>query len=239
VVVVGSSVALFVRAIRVSRDESPYPALIAASYPDLEVINSSRGSFDIEDAVRDFVPTVMVHDPDLVIMHLGINDCAPRLLPRRVWRFLYAYSSDVLLEGFRSVAVQVGRRVDAAARAPFARLLNRPWVRPARFLALLDAWLELVQKETSASVILVGIGRPTARVEHALPGISGNVEHYNAILQRATRGQEAWVRFVDVAAWMEGEELERLQPDGIHLSAAGHRRLAESIAKMLPAVPEH
>ena len=229
IVVLGSSVALAVRPPRDDRESAPFAALLARRLPHVRVVNASRGSLDIADAVRDFAPLVWAHDPDVVIVQLGINECPPRFLPRSLWRAVYAHPSDALLTGARRRLVMAGRLLDRAARATAARRFNRPWFSPARFERLLDAWLDLAAKELRGAVMLLGIMPPSARVEAALPSTIANARRFNEILAAAAARRPETVTFVVWAEWSSAADLDRVRPDGIHLSAEGHQRLADVV----------
>lgn len=223
--VVGSSVSLLVRPPRDGHAAGPYATLLRETLGiGWRVENLSRTSFDIQDAVETFRTRIVPLDPDVIILHLGINEASTRFLSRRLWRFANGGPDD------RERAPGLARRsvllADRIFRRPWTRAFRSGWFSPERFDVLLGQLLLQIEKETHAHVIVVGIGKPTERVERTLAGTSARAAAVDEILAAAA-GRSDRITFIPTA-WV-AEDLDALQPDGIHLSAQGHARLADQL----------
>jgi GDSL-like lipase/acylhydrolase family protein len=149
---------------------------------------------------------------DAVAIQVGIVDCSPRPFPRRLQKLLD------LVPGLRP---RINRRLPL-----LLRFRARPWVSEADFERLLDT----ISAETlryCGRVLLIEVIPPGPGLVGKLGSFEGTVARYNAALQRVAArrpGQVAVVRGV------APERLsEALLPDGHHLTAAGHRSVADAL----------
>ncbi len=227
IAVVGSSVSLYVRPPRKTSDEKTYAEHLREGLgADYWVTNLSRVSYDIEDAVDRFAVDLLPLSPATIIVHLGVNESASRLLPRRVWRGIYGGPMG------GSAKLGLTRRglalVDSAGRRVFTRVHSRAWFTEHEFEQKLMEFLGLIAKELYARVILVGVAAPSDRVEQQLRGSRLRAEHFNDILQQAAVSKGA--HYISVADLPAGGGMT---PDGIHFSAEGHRLLAQRLMEVL------
>lgn len=221
--VVGSSVSLLVRPPRDSREAAPYPTLLRKHLGGAHrVENLSRPSLDIGDALERFRSEVLPLDPDIVVLHLGINECSSRFLPRRLWRWSRGATDAQIANGG---ARRVVRAMDIALRHPVTHFAGRAWFTEAEFEGGIRKLLNLIAKETRSGVVIVGIGLVGSRVDRILAGTSARARIFDKTLAELAR--ESGAKFLlppgDAA----------LRPDGIHFSAAGHRWVADSLVGML------
>jgi lysophospholipase L1-like esterase len=223
VVIVGSSVSLYVRPPRATRDQGTYVELLARALgPAYRIDNIARVSYDIRDALHGFHKQLLPIAPDVVVLHLGVNESVSRFLPRRLWRVVYGGGDRVTSPGLVRRAMML---LDAAMRPVMTRFLPRAWFGAHEFERLTDEFLVNVRKEFAARIVVVGITRPSDRVEKQLRGSISRVRDFNAALARSAAA--AGATFIDVDAIADRDDLH---PDGIHFSAAGHAWLAERLA---------
>jgi len=172
-------------------------------------------SLDSDDAIHWNQRMVAYRRPDLVIYHLGINDCAPRLFSKG--------SRSILLHSwFKFVTRDIGVRVLSRYRRFFTRVRKITYVPLSRFAANLRCMLQVVlEYSPSCRFIAVLIATPAASLVSRSHGYGANVERYNAVLK------ELFPNHVDVDSLLLGDS--PLIADGIHLQARAHKMLAEKI----------
>jgi lysophospholipase L1-like esterase len=218
VLVAGNSVALHVAPHRERREDGSYVDLLRRELEAIggRVSSVAQQSNMIDEDDLQFMTHVQRADPDVVILHYGVNEAAPRILPKRLWMWLkgpQAYSR------FKSGL----RRVEAKLEPTLIRWTRAGgWIGPAEFGRRLAYKLDLVRKEAAARTLVVNIGPPSERMETLLPGMGRAVDRYNAVIEQVCRDRGAGV----VDAWgLVKEAGIDIQPDGCHFTAEGHRQL--------------
>ncbi len=234
VVVAGNSVALHVAPRRDDRAGGTYADHLRRRLRPLggDVVNVARRSNLVDEDDLEFMAHCQRNDPDAVVMQYGINEAAPRVLPRPLWMWLkgpQAYGR----------AKSLLRRVEGRMEPHLVRWTRAGgWIRPARFEARYRYKVRIVRRESAALPLIVNLGPPTDDLERLLPGMRAAVERYNGILERICREEGAIL--VDVHGLVLDRGME-IQPDGIHFTAEGHRQVADLVWKCLresfPALP--
>jgi lysophospholipase L1-like esterase len=208
-----------------------------------EVVNEGRW-FEMVDHIshrweRDVAPRL----PDVVVVHVGFVECQPWVVPHRVHRWALAWDTSLH---------PLARAARTATAAPVVRLLGwwtPRWVRltggrtwkcsSARFRAELERLIARTREELGAEVLVVGMApKPTGWLLELMPDLDDRMARYGALLADVVRARgDDGVRLVDV-----GPIHDRLgagaAPDGIHLSAAAHRDLAQQLAEAIAPAGE-
>lgn len=234
-VILGGSVSLIMRPPRQHREQGTYPELVeqrlwAAGRPVL-VINEATRAGIVSEAILNIHKMVTRHAPDIVVLHYGINEVVPRLWPR--WLHLFLNEPRPLLAGFPAVLLGNFNRAINGLVAPMAiKLLSlRPWYSPQRFCSEMTLLLKMIEKETVALIYVVNIAPTTGRIEHRLPGASMKIHEYNEVL--ATTATKSHAHLIDLYSRLAGEDMENVVADGIHLTANGHKILAEMLVEQI------
>ncbi len=236
IIIVGNSVGLFVRPPAQTPDQGNYGRLLADTLgPGAQVFNLCRPSETVTSLLKGIYDRVFVHAPHVVVIHLGINECTPRLVPH------WAYGA---LSGIKPHE----GRLSSALRARLGRLINttlaprlipalglRPWLGPEEFGRRYELILSVLRKEFAPAIFCLGINPTTQRVESLLPGASANIRRYSQIIGELA-GQ-AGAAFLDPTELPAGGRPEDLAPDGIHISADGHRQVCAWLLERLPHAP--
>lgn len=243
IVVLGSSHAVLVRP-RPGPGErgGTYAARLADELHErgvaAEVVNEGRW-FEMVDHIshrweRDVAPRL----PDVVVVHVGFVECQPWVVPHRVHRWALAW--DTSLHPLAAAA-------RAMTAAPVVRLLGwwtprwvrltrgRTWKRsPARFQAELERLVARTRDELGAQVLVVGMApKPSGWLLELMPDLDERMARYGTLLAEVVRARgDDGVRLVDVGP-IHDRLGEGAAPDGIHLSAAAHRELAEQLAEAI------
>jgi lysophospholipase L1-like esterase len=178
----------------------------------------------IEYVLDDWNEQVELKKPDVVIVHVGIVDCAPRVFLRREGAFVANIRIAWLRDRILKFAHDHRRAIVQKRRKVYVPL----W----RFEPLVE---QVVQKSREAgvkSLVFINIIDPPDSVEERSPGFQKNVVAYNRVLEEQTK--HPWVSLIDLNRMVHDEGGSgALTVDGIHLNERGHallaRRLEEGI----------
>jgi acyl-CoA thioesterase I len=160
----------------------------------------------------------------VVIVHVGVVDCAPRVFLRREGSFVanirFAWLRERILKfahDHRRAIIQRRRRV---------------YVPLPRFERLVQTVGEKAGEAKLKSLVFINIISPPDSVEERSPGFQNNVIAYNRVLQQQTKHK--WVSLIDLNGLVQSEGgSEKLTFDGIHLNERGHELLANEIQKQI------
>lgn len=208
--------------------ESTYPYLLDHSLrqqvptSNAMVIERGMRRRTIEYVLDEWYELVGLRQPDVVIVHVGIVDCAPRVFLRRERQYI---------ERLRPVGLRdfVLRFVHRHRRA-IVNFRRRVYVPPERFTALVQQVIEKAQTSKVRLLIFINIITPPAHLEDRSPGFGENVKLYNQILKSQAKGEG--VAFLDLDMMVkEAGGSEKLTTDGIHINEAGHQLLAKELER--------
>jgi hypothetical protein len=164
-------------------------------------------------------------DNQVVIIHCGVCDCAPRPLPP-LGRRCVGKLPEPLRKG---VTTMIHRHRSAILRAGCS-WRNTP---PARFSECLQTWFSAAARNAQA-VFVLNIAPPTAGIEVHSPGFRASVNLYNQLIAAAVNAvREDGLVLVDVhrAILTQDPEVRSCidQADGHHLTLAGHDLIADML----------
>jgi lysophospholipase L1-like esterase len=208
-----------------------YPELLAESQSSLSmkayVANRGEGGKTINDHWKHYINDLNFFEflgNDILIIHAGMVDCAPRPLPQK-WRRRLERQPKFIREPIISF-IKNNRPLMLKKGFVFYK------VEPALFKQRIEEWLEhAAQRFRHVAVIpMPPIGQAA---EDLSPGWRGNIVLYNKILADAVARHEKGVYFVPLYDWLsQSEELfeKCISPlDGYHLLRDGHRLIFEFI----------
>ena len=193
--------------------------LLRESAIDAEVINCGSRRRTVDTLVSGFEEDVVLKRPDVVILQVGVVDCAPRVISRRL-RKMMAFLPPKLRE--RIIRRRSANRVRIIERDPLRRVYTKP-DSFSEFLSGLIVRLEALDRQPR--VIVLPIIGDAALMERKSPGFGANVELYNGL----------WMRFCEAAGaiWVSPDEIvggthrtDFLCADGVHLTPKGNHRVA-------------
>jgi len=170
----------------------------------------------IEHVLDEWNELVELRKPQVVIVHVGIVDCAPRVFLRREASFVanirFAWLRDRIFKfthDHRRRIVQFRRKV---------------YVPLPRFERLVQQVVEKARENEVQSLVFINIISPPDSVEERSPGFQSNVIAYNQVLQAQTKHD-----FVSLIDLNGGSDV--LTVDGIHLNESGHMLLAQRLSE--------
>ena len=161
--------------------------------------------------------------PNIVVVHLGINDCAPRLFME--FDELFIRSLPIFLKmriiGFMS-----------KYRGFFTKKFPKVHVKINDFQRNYQKILANIKK-LKASPIIINIAKPAERHITRSYNLLNNVKSYNKILSNLAEKNQC--KLIDLYTLLESEPQLR-SDDGIHLSKHGHKRVAKILEKEIESI---
>jgi hypothetical protein len=192
---------------------------------DIFVINRARRALTVNKLLEVYKEDneYLPEKKDILIIHEGVCDCAPRPIPMwfrrmvsvmpgfikyRIISFLHKRRATLLKRGFRSFLVKKDR----------FEVLWREW--------LTDA------SGSYKQVYVFNIAPTNDAIEKHSPGFRKSIHEYNAILEKVCREfPDGNIRLIDVHQAILGSGLPLndlvIEEDGHHITARAHRLYAE------------
>jgi lysophospholipase L1-like esterase len=165
--------------------------------------------------------------PDVVILQIGIVDCAPRLFgPRQ-----HAVLSNPLFP--RPISAPIIKVMSRYRRQVIKLRPNVRYTKPQRFESSLDKLGQLINALPARAVALP-IVDTFAEHEYRTPGYNEAVNAYNEIWRaRAKRHNIGFLEPEQVFGRREAREL--VLSDGHHLTQLGHHLVADALSDWVSA----
>jgi len=206
--------------------ESTYPYLLDHSLRSRFrseaplVIERGMRRRTIEYVLDEWYELVDLRRPEVVVVHVGIVDCAPRVFLRRERQFVENLRPAFLRE---AILNNVHRH-----RSTIVNMRKKVYVPADRFNTLVGQVVDRAKASKLRSLVIVNIITPPAEMDERSPGFIKNVGLYNQILK--AHADADGVHLIDLDRMIkEAGGVEQLTVDGIHLNDAGHAMLAREI----------
>jgi lysophospholipase L1-like esterase len=175
-------------------------------------------SLDTDDAIFWSQRMVAFREPDLVIYHLGVNDCVPRL-------FKKGGKSIIFNPIFRKITFDFFLRFMSFFRYFFTKLRRISYVSESDFLTNFKTMINENKKYNSnVKFIAVGIAKSQLHNKRSF-SYNNNIDKYNKILE-AIFGDF----YIDIEPIVDEFGLIF---DGVHLSKNAHAKLFEVIKRKI------
>jgi acyl-CoA thioesterase I len=178
----------------------------------------------IEYVLDDWNEQVELKKTDMVIVHVGIVDCAPRVFLRREAAFVAKIKFARLRDRILKYAHDHRRAIVQRRRKVYVPL----W----RFEKLVQQVVQRAEESKVTSLVFINIIRPPDSVEARSPGFQNNVIAYNRVLEEQTKHQHVTLIDLNRLIHTEGGS-EKLTVEGIHLNERGHVLLAAELEKLI------
>lgn len=205
--------------------EATYPFILDQTLRDhgsanFNVIERGMRRRTIENVLEDWYELVELRKPDVVVVHVGIVDCAPRVFLR--------HERD-RMERFRPARVRI-KILDFAHkhRKQIVQLRKVVYVPREKFAQGVNEVVERVANSGVKSLVFIDIISPPDEMEERSPGFQKNVETYNQILSGTAASAGVKLLALNDLVKANGGT-SKLTVDGIHLSAEGHQLLAHEL----------
>jgi lysophospholipase L1-like esterase len=238
ILIIGNSEALFVRPPRKKKNEGTYTEILIKELKNAQIFNLSSGSSLVTDLLNSFDKNLNRYFPDIVILHFGINEAAPRLLPRFIWNLIYADKNKYTLMSFSKSLIKFLRKFFSLITFLYLKSVggkDKGWVSCRKFEYVYSQLISRIEKELKSTIIIINIGFQNKKLEKTLPGIVDNIKMFNDIMAKIARRSES-VFLVDVYEMCKKFGMDRIRPDGVHFSSEGHRFLANEIVALIQRI---
>lgn len=190
------------------------------------IIERGMRSRTVERVLEEWFEMVQLRAADVVVVHIGIVDCAPRVfLPRE----------RAVVERLRPARLRV-RFLDFVHRhrRRIVEMRACVYVPLEKFKATVEEIVRRAREGGVRSLVFINIIEPPAAMEERSPGFRRNVAEYNRVLQAQADAEEALVHLIDLDALIKaGGGAEELTVDGIHINPTGHKILAQELERHL------
>ncbi len=175
-------------------------------------------SLDSEDAIHWSQRMVAFREPDLVIFHLGINDCVPRLFKKR--------GNNIILNTFfRKITFDFFLRLFSYFRYTITKLRPLVYVTPDDFYQNFQTMMnEIKRYNKNVKFICIGIAKSDLQNSKSF-SYNTNIEKYNAILLEIF--QENYIDINNIV------KRHGLISDNIHLTKESHHELFSILKKKI------
>ena len=201
-----------------------------ATETTMEVINCGRRARLVETINdHDFLEHIAWKRPDIVILQVGVVDCAPRIFSKKQHALL---NLPVVPPAVRNRIIKWGsaNRRKLIGSQPLAKV----YTPPERFRGELDTFGKKVSNhDETVRLLVLPIVIDWDRAEAKSPGYGANVNAYNQILKQFCEVRHAtWVELPRLT--MATEDVSAyFCSDGYHLNAEGHQLVATAVGAVL------
>jgi lysophospholipase L1-like esterase len=188
----------------------------------------------ITEGYRRFQLDVMPWAPDVLVIHFGIIELQPNVVPTAVNRHFTTQH-----RGGKGLKGLYRRRVMADVWPPLRKFQR--WasgaVGPHRSFRLAPAHFEAeltrmisVARSQQMLVLVCDINPPGPRLQHFMPGVDERHARYQAIVERVVAAaDDDEVQLVPVSKIVRGGG-DAAMPDGLHFTPSGHLEVARMLA---------
>ena len=180
-------------------------------------------SLDSEDAVFWSQRMIAFREPDVVVYHMGINDCFPRLFKKN--------SKNIILNSiFRKSTFDIFLKILHRYRLQITKYFRKTYVTEEKFKLNFEKMCKEVKTYSPNAVffgvtICYAVGNNLRRNFN----INANIKRYNAILSDVFKGN-----IVDINTLLPNENL--LINDEIHLTKKAHEALANELVTIIEQI---
>ena len=207
-----------------------FEAWLKLSYnEDVFLTNRARRGFTIEQLFEVFLEDeeYLTGERDILIIHEGICDCAPRPVSKRLRNVIS------VLPGFlkiRIISFLHNNRAAILKRGMGSYLVDKK-----RYEEILTKWLSIA-KMNYKRIYLFNIAPTNKQIEAHSPGFSNSIDAYNKIISKAVLDQnDNRIHLIDVHSIIKkNENIYELitKDDGHHLTAVGHKLYADCLINL-------
>jgi lysophospholipase L1-like esterase len=214
------------------KDTYPFK-LQSMLYPDnyhVVVRSSGRNSVSTVSLRENLDRNVLYNDSEYVIFHLGIVDCAPRLFSLMQDRILYVFS---ITPGLKTIANLIFK-FQTKYRWFFTKSFPKTYVSKKEFKEKYSLILKEIREQARPKkFFLINIAETSEENKKKSYNFEKNIADYNAILSELAEENSDICELVDFFPETKRNRNFILAGEGIHLTRAGHNRLAEILYKKI------
>ncbi len=227
ILIIGDSTLMWVRPYRKNKEDLTYIELLIKQKYIFD-INTKPGMTSI-DVLKLYWNSKMASFNEICIISVGINDLTPRNYPRWLWKI----NNDMVVpNSYFDKCINFFYKVATYSRlqtvcSKFA--ISKPWVSKDNFKKNLQKLQEIILKESDSKIVFLSLPMVSSRVKNILPGIEKNVIEYKKIFKELKNERTSIIDIDEIFK----EDIEKYNPEGIHYSADGHKKVFEELIKII------
>jgi lysophospholipase L1-like esterase len=239
VVVLGNSIPLMQMPPRADHADGTYPEVLADLLSrdgiPVQLANECRWFELAHTGARRTLRVLARHQPDVLVIHYGVNEMMPWLLPigavRHLMRRNVSLARSTRLYR-RHVADPVWEAVKAYRMwASDKAGLNTWQLSPHRFRASLELMVRQARQTTAPLTLVMDINPPGEIMRRYLPGVERRQPVFQQLLSDVVdTAAHPDVRLVRASAITEAIGLDAAMPDSLHWTPEAHARVAALLA---------
>ena len=196
--------------------ECTYPYLLSKELDSFIIINRSRRANDTKEQTvnQNIMDDIVYLKPDILIIHLGIVDCAPRIFSR---------NETTLLKYLKFVNKYI---IKFASRHRYliTKIFKKVYVKPNEFQQNLEVLIKKV-KEYTNKVYIVNIANTNEENINKSYGFIQHINTYNEILENIAKDEN--IKLIDINSVTGNILLD----DGIHLNENGNIKMSQILIR--------
>ncbi len=206
--------------------ENTWIYMLKAAFPECDIIDrSSRGSTTARLVMEGGggVDLLELYNPNLVIIQMGMAECAPRLFKKT--GFEHFLLTKLVPRSYRPVYVNFIKK--RRVRSPIITDVS-----PDQFRSNITNYFERAER-TGTRIIIVLMHRPNRLFVSKSPYIGKNIDLYNSIYR------ETAMKFTNVETiepFEKEADIDALTLDELHLNRQGAEIIVEKIIERISRI---
>jgi lysophospholipase L1-like esterase len=165
-------------------------------------------------------------NPKIVIIQIGIVDCAPRIISKKEYALLNKYYFPKKLKNF-IIKFRKTRKNKILSRG----VLKKVYVSPLRFVQNFNSFINRIKNfNLKVQIIIIPILGYTPFLDTKSNGYSKNIKMYNRMLIEISKEHNC-ILLSDLT--MKMDEIKYYTSDGYHLNQLGQSFLSVEISEMI------
>jgi acyl-CoA thioesterase I len=197
--------------------EDTYPYLLKIDLKHFEIISRHRRTNDTSKQLSSqrIFDDIEMLKPDVLVVHLGIVDCAPRVFSR----FQNAIFSMLPVIVVRNIL-----RIISHFRYNITKLNNKTYVKKDKFKINIEKFID-ISNEMGMQLLFIEILMTSQKNDNRSYNFKNNIIEYNKIIEAASSsGNVGLVKY---------DTKDFLLKDGIHINKEGNKFLAHKISEKI------
>jgi acyl-CoA thioesterase-1 len=188
-----------------------------------EILNTTGGGNDGIDNKPRGADLLEFYEPEMVIMQIGLVDCAPRVMNRNLLFY------KLLVRQPRAIQDNVWKVIKKFKK----RDADTVDVKLEDFQANLEKYIQRALAINVKKIIMVRICTPDERVTTKSPSFLDNINRYNAVLDELGKKFADLIVFIDPLNERAIKEHGVIYQDGYHTNAKGNALVHAALADVL------
>ena len=203
--------------------EDTWIYLMKRDFPDYDIIvRSEKGAMTSRLVTEGGggIDLLELYEPHLVILQMGITECAPRLFKKHGLEHLFL--TRILTNKLRNRYINYVRKT--RERNP-----KIPYIKPEIFRANLVSYLDRAQK-LNTGIIIISILKANDSFTEKSPHIESNINQYNSIYKELASNYDN-VQFIDPIG--DDVDINKITIDEVHITAEGNKIFYSNLKPLL------